>query len=154
MSTRTHTHTLLQFQARVFLNIGVMSQLLHDHLPPISDISSVIALFPAFPSAPVISGGDHLTLGEESTLSCRVSDVYPAELITLTWLRGATVLQSTMGEPGSSSVQSRYQLQPEKRDSGAQITCRATLDLQDLLSEERIKETSITLNVLCEFWTW
>lgn len=114
----------------------------------------MIALFPAFPSAPVISGGDHLTLGEESTLSCRVSDVYPAELITLTWLRGATVLQSTMGEPGSSSVQSRYQLQPEKRDSGVQITCRATLDLQDLLSEERIKETSITLNVLCEFRTW
>lgn len=98
----------------------------------------------------MISGGPHLTLGEESTLTCQVSDVYPAELLTLTWLRGDTVLQSTMGDPGSSSVQSRYQLQPEKRDSGAHMTCRATLDLQDLLPEERIKESSITLNVLCE----
>lgn len=107
----------------------------------------------AFPSAPVISGGDHLTLGEESALSCQVSDVYPAELITLTLIKGDTVLQSTTGEPGTSFVQSRYLLQPEKGDTGVQITCRATLDLQDLLFEERIKESSITLNVLCEFST-
>lgn len=98
----------------------------------------------------MISGGHHLTLGEESTLSCQVSDVYPAELLTLTWLRGDAVLQSTMGDPGSSSVRSRYQLLPEKQDSGALITCRATLDLQELPTEERIKESNITLNVLCE----
>ncbi|TNM88105.1 hypothetical protein fugu_006326 [Takifugu bimaculatus] len=102
----------------------------------------------SFPSAPVISGGDHLTLGEESTLSCQVSGVYPAELITLTLIKGDAVLQSTTGEPGTSLVQSRYLLQPEKGDTGAQITCRATLDLQDLLFEERIKESSVTLNVL------
>lgn len=101
----------------------------------------------------MISGGDHLTLGEESTLSCQVSGVYPAELITLTLIKGDAVLQSTTGEPGTSLVQSRYLLQPEKGDTGAQITCRATLDLQDLLFEERIKESSVTLNVLCEFAT-
>ncbi|CAF92862.1 unnamed protein product [Tetraodon nigroviridis] len=55
-----------------------------------------------------------------------------------------------MGDPGSSSVRSRYQLLPEKQDSGALITCRATLDLQELPTEERIKESNITLNVLCE----
>lgn len=122
-------------------------------------------MFAAFPSAPVISGADHLTLGEESTLTCQVSDVYPAELLTLTWLRGNTITQSTLGEPGSNTVQSRYRLQPDRGDSGAHITCRANLDLQDLVSEERLKETNVTLRVLCESlwkqvlvwcrsWTW
>lgn len=89
-------------------------------------------------------------MGAESTLSCQVSDVYPAELITLTLIKGDAVLQRTAGEPGTSLVRSRYRLQPEKGDTGAQITCRATLDLQDLLFDERIKESSITLDVLCE----
>lgn len=98
----------------------------------------------------MISGEDHLRLGAESSLTCRVSDVYPAELLTLTWLRGDAVLQSVVGGPGSSSVQSEYRFSPVKQDSGANISCRAMLDLQDLPAEDRTRETSVPLNLFCE----
>lgn len=98
----------------------------------------------------MISGEDRLRLGAESTLTCSVSGVYPAELLTLTWLRGDAVLQSIVGGPGSSSVQSEYRFAPVKQDSGANISCRATLDLQDLPAEDRTRETSVPLNLLCE----
>lgn len=89
-------------------------------------------------------------LGTESTLTCQVSNVYPAELLTLTWLKGDTVLQSVSGRPGSRHVQSQYRFSPMKQDSGANISCRATLDLQDLPAEDRTRETTVPLNLLCE----
>lgn len=98
----------------------------------------------------MISGEHHLRLGKESTLTCRVANVYPAELLTLTWLRGEAILQSIVGSPGSSSVQSEYRFRPVKQDSGSNISCRATLDLQDLPAEHRIRETSMSVNLLCE----
>ncbi|XP_070765648.1 vascular cell adhesion protein 1b [Enoplosus armatus] len=102
----------------------------------------------SFPLGPVISGQDNLRLGAESTLTCQVSDVYPAELLTLTWLRGDTVLQSFVGDPGSSSVWSEYRFTPLNQDLGGNISCRATLDLQDLPAEDRTRETTIPLNLL------
>ncbi|XP_076582975.1 vascular cell adhesion protein 1b isoform X1 [Chaetodon auriga] len=102
----------------------------------------------SFPSAPVIRGQDHLRLGAESSLTCQVSDVYPSELLTLTWLRGNTVLQSTVGDPGSSSVLSEYRFTPLNQDSGGNISCRATLDLRDLPAEDGTRETTVPLNPL------
>lgn len=105
---------------------------------------------PAFPSAPVIIINDSFRVGTESTLICQVLDVYPAELLTLTWLRGDTILQSVVGSD-SSPVHSEYRFQPVMEDSGAIISCRAMLDLQDLPAENRTRESSITLDPLCEF---
>lgn len=105
---------------------------------------------PAFPSAPVIRGQDHLRLGAESTLTCEVSDVYPAERLTLTWLRGDAELQSIMGDSASSSVRSEHRFVPVKQDSGENITCRAELDLPELPAEVRSRETAAPLNPLCE----
>ncbi|KAM7387857.1 hypothetical protein PAMP_024068 [Pampus punctatissimus] len=101
----------------------------------------------SFPSAPVITGQEHLRLGVESTLSCQVSDLYPAEMLTFDWLRGDTVLQSIMGESGPDWVQSMYRFKPMKADSGANITCRASLQL-DLPAEDQTRETSVPLNLL------
>ncbi|XP_044055615.1 vascular cell adhesion protein 1b [Siniperca chuatsi] len=102
----------------------------------------------SFPSGPVIRGQDHLRLGAESALTCQVSELYPAELLTLTWLRGDTVLQSIVGDPGSSSVWSEYRFTPLNQDLGGNISCRATLDLQDLPAEDKIRETTVPLNLL------
>ncbi|XP_074490478.1 vascular cell adhesion protein 1b isoform X2 [Sebastes fasciatus] len=102
----------------------------------------------SFPSAPLIRGQDRLSLGVESTLTCQVSDLYPPELLTLSWLRGDAVLQSMMGDPGSGSVRSEYTFTPLDRDSGGNISCRATLDLQDLPPEDRTRETTVPLNLL------
>ncbi|XP_023148765.2 vascular cell adhesion protein 1b [Amphiprion ocellaris] len=102
----------------------------------------------SLPSYPAISGQDQLRLGAESILSCQVSDIYPPEYLDLTWLRGDTILQSSRGDAGSSSVQSDYRFMPLKQDSGVNITCRATLELQDLPAENRSRETTITLNPL------
>ncbi|XP_054458710.1 vascular cell adhesion protein 1b [Anoplopoma fimbria] len=102
----------------------------------------------SFPSAPRIRGQDHLSLGLESILTCEVSDLYPAELLTLNWLRGDAVLRSIMGDPGSGSVRSEYRFTPLELDSGGNISCRATMDLQDLPAENRTKVTTVPLNLL------
>lgn len=107
-------------------------------------------LGPAFPSGPVITGQDHLRLGVESTLTCQVSEVYPAELLTFTWIRGDVVLPSSVGNPVSSSVQSEYRFTPLNQDSGRNISCRATLELLNLPAEDRTRETTVPLNPLCE----
>lgn len=98
----------------------------------------------------MITGQDRLRLGKESTLTCQVSDLYPAERLTLTWFRREGDLQRTVGEHGSSSVQSQYKFTPMNQDSGGHIGCRATLDLENLPAEDRTRETIVTLNLLCK----
>ncbi|XP_031167876.2 vascular cell adhesion protein 1b [Sander lucioperca] len=102
----------------------------------------------SFPSAPLIHGEDRVRLGAESTLTCEVSDVYPAEQLTLRWLRGDAVLQSIMGDHRSSSVRAEYTFTPSPRDAGGNISCSATLDLLDLPPEDRTRETTVPLNLL------
>ncbi|XP_010750681.2 vascular cell adhesion protein 1b [Larimichthys crocea] len=101
-----------------------------------------------FPSAPVIRGQDRLRLGTESILTCQVSDVYPSEQLTLTWLRGDIVLKTSLGDPVSSLVKSEYRFTPLDQDSGGNISCRATLDLDNLPVEDGTRETTIPLNLL------
>lgn len=110
--------------------------------------------FPAAPpSDPRITGQERLRLGAGSGLTCRVSGVYPPELLTLSWIRGDQVLQSIMGDPGSSWVQSEFRFIPQDQDSGESISCRAHLDLKDLPPQDQTRETRITLNPLCKSCT-
>uniref|UniRef100_UPI0037E7853A vascular cell adhesion protein 1b n=1 Tax=Semicossyphus pulcher TaxID=241346 RepID=UPI0037E7853A len=102
----------------------------------------------SLPSAPVIRGQAHLRMGAESSLTCTVSDAHPTELLTLTWLRGDTVLQSLVGDLGSSLVQSEYRFTPRDQDSGGNMSCRATMDLQDLPAEAQTTESTIHLDPL------
>ncbi|XP_058493816.1 vascular cell adhesion protein 1b isoform X5 [Solea solea] len=102
----------------------------------------------SFPSAPVIRGPNQLRLGVESTLTCQLSDVYPAELLNLTWSTGDRILQSTLGEPGSSSVQSELKFTPQNQDSVLRINCRATLDLLELPEETRSRESSASFRIV------
>ncbi|KAF1372075.1 hypothetical protein PFLUV_G00260580 [Perca fluviatilis] len=102
----------------------------------------------SFPSAPVIQGQDPLRVGVESTLTCQVLDVYPPEQLTLRWRRGDAVLPSIMGDHRSSSVRLDYTFTPSLQDTGGNISCSATLDLQDLPPEDRTRDTTVPLNLL------
>ncbi|XP_061680088.1 vascular cell adhesion protein 1b isoform X3 [Syngnathoides biaculeatus] len=93
----------------------------------------------AFPSDPVILGHDTVREGEESTLTCEVRDLYPAEMLTLDWLRGEQVLRSVAGEAGATAVRSTYGFTPRRAESGQNLTCRATLELRDLMPRERTR---------------
>ncbi|XP_076028041.1 vascular cell adhesion protein 1b [Genypterus blacodes] len=100
----------------------------------------------SFPEAPVIRGQDRLRLGQEATLFCEVSDLYPVELLTLDWLRGDDLMQTNSDfTPTSTSVLVLYSFTPNTEDRGENITCRATLDLQGLAAEDRTRETSVPL---------
>ncbi|MCI4383380.1 hypothetical protein PGIGA_G00025930 [Pangasianodon gigas] len=103
----------------------------------------------SFPKVPVISGHDSLVLGKENSLTCEVSDVYPAERMTVEWLRGGKVVHTQEGEYGIESIQSYYTFTPQTNDDGESITCRATLSLDDLPTEERTRETTVSMAVLC-----
>lgn len=96
----------------------------------------------------MITGQDHVRLGVVSTLTCQVSDIYPAEQLNLTWLRGNTILQNTAGDAGSRSVRSEYKFTAENKDPGKNISCRATLELKDLPADKRTRETTVQISVL------
>ncbi|XP_034164363.2 vascular cell adhesion protein 1 isoform X1 [Pangasianodon hypophthalmus] len=103
----------------------------------------------SFPKVPVISGHDSLVLGKENSLTCEVSDVYPAEHMTVEWLRGGKVVRTQEGEYGIESIQSYYTFTPQTNDDGESITCRATLSLDGLPPEERTREITVSMAVLC-----
>lgn len=92
------------------------------------------------------------TVGAESRLTCQVWGVHPAQLLSLTWLQGGAVVQGTPAS-GSDPVQSQYHFLPAGADSGATISCRATLELQQLPADTRTREASMVLQPLCEFST-
>ncbi|KAL3047957.1 hypothetical protein OYC64_022005 [Pagothenia borchgrevinki] len=97
----------------------------------------------SFPSDPLIGGQERLRLGAESVLTCQVSDVYPLEQLTLSWLQGGSVLQSTRG-----AERSEYRFKPQEQDRGRSLICRATLDLKDLPTEDQTRETEVLLDPL------
>ncbi|XP_064790901.1 vascular cell adhesion protein 1-like isoform X1 [Oncorhynchus masou masou] len=97
----------------------------------------------SFPEAPVISGHDQLLLGQTNTLTCEVTDAYPAEHLRLEWLRGDSMLQTD-----AESVVSTYTFTPTPEDRQASITCRATHDQEGVPDDEKTKETSVSLTVL------
>ncbi|TSK53767.1 Vascular cell adhesion protein 1 [Bagarius yarrelli] len=110
--------------------------------------SSVKIKVYSFPNDPVVSGHDSLVSGQENTLTCTVSDIYPAERITVEWLREGKVIHTQEGELGNQSLQSYYTFKPQPNHTEELITCRATLSLDGLPQEERIRETSVSLAVL------
>ncbi|XP_053369282.1 vascular cell adhesion protein 1b isoform X2 [Clarias gariepinus] len=103
----------------------------------------------SFANNPVISGHNNLESGKENTLTCEVSDVYPAERMTLKWVRGGEVVQTENGEYGKGSIQSFYKFTPEITNNGESITCRATLSLEGLPQTESTRETTESMTVLC-----
>ncbi|KAK3562332.1 hypothetical protein QTP86_033464 [Hemibagrus guttatus] len=102
----------------------------------------------SFPNDPVVSGHDSLVSGKENTLTCKISDVYPAEHMKVEWLRGEKVVHTQDGEYGIKSIQSDYTFKPQPDDTGESIICRATLNLDDLPPEERTRETTVSMTVL------
>ncbi|CAB1314192.1 unnamed protein product [Coregonus sp. 'balchen'] len=91
----------------------------------------------SFPEAPVISGYDHLLLGQTNTLTCEVTDAYPAEYLRLEWLRGDRMLQTN-----AESVVSTYRFTPTSEDKEASITCRASHDQDDAPQNMSISEAT------------
>ncbi|XP_046713490.1 vascular cell adhesion protein 1b isoform X1 [Silurus meridionalis] len=103
----------------------------------------------SFPNDPVISGHNSLVLSKENTLTCKVSAVFPAEYMTVEWLMGGKVVHTEEGEYGTESVQSTYRFTPQINDDKEAIMCRATLSLEGLPVEERTRETTVSMAVLC-----
>ncbi|MCJ8737621.1 hypothetical protein PDJAM_G00026180 [Pangasius djambal] len=87
-------------------------------------------------------------VGDRQKLTCR-PNVYPAEHMTVEWLRGGKVVHTQEGEYGIESIQSYYTFTPQTNDDGESITCRATLSLDGLSPEERTTETTVSMAVLC-----
>ncbi|KAK5619293.1 hypothetical protein CRENBAI_015520 [Crenichthys baileyi] len=142
-STRTNrTHSVLTFDPVTIEDEGQLAcKVICGRQTPQNRTS--VSVY-SFPSDPVVTGQDHLRDHLETVLTCQVSDLYPAVDVNFTWLKGDTVLMTAMKDSGSSSIQ----YLPLREDSGGNITCRATLELEDLPSESRTRETTIPLNVL------
>lgn len=93
-----------------------------------------------------------MVLGKENTLTCEVSDVYPAEHMTVNWLKGDEVVHTQDGVYGIESIQSKYTFTPQINNTGQTIRCQATLSLDGLPLEERTRETTVSMTVLCKFF--
>ncbi|XP_062868889.1 vascular cell adhesion protein 1b [Trichomycterus rosablanca] len=110
--------------------------------------ASVAVRVYSFPKDPVITGHDQLVPGQENTLTCKVSDIYPAEYMEVNWLRGDKVVETKEGKPDMESIQSDYTFTPQSDDDGQQITCRASLALSGLASEKSSRETNVSMVLL------
>ncbi|XP_051550247.1 vascular cell adhesion protein 1-like [Myxocyprinus asiaticus] len=102
----------------------------------------------SFPRNPVISGNDRLILGEENLLTCEVPSVYPSESLEVEWLYGDTVLQREEGEPGKDSLSFSFKFIPSSEHDGKAITCRASLHVEGIPTNEMTKEASGLMRVL------
>ncbi|KAG7487810.1 hypothetical protein MATL_G00027470 [Megalops atlanticus] len=101
----------------------------------------------SFPSDPVISGNDHMLVGQENVLTCKVPDVYPSEYLEIEWLQGNKVVHTDEGRVDVSTVSSRYTFTPTTEDNGKTITCRASHSFEGVPKDQKIKETLASLNV-------
>lgn len=140
--TRLHAHTLTHKRAA--------TGLFGPSCKRACDVIASPRCGPAFPSDPEIRGQRPVRAGEESTLTCEVRDLYPAEALTLDWLRGGQVVRSVAGEAGAGAVRAAYTFSPGRGPAGENLTCRATLDLHDLPPEERTRQTVARLHVTCK----
>ncbi|XP_065101150.1 vascular cell adhesion protein 1b isoform X3 [Paramisgurnus dabryanus] len=103
----------------------------------------------SFQRNPVIIGNEHMILGEENILTCEVSHVYPSEYLEVKLLYEDKVLVSKEGEEdGTDSLKISHTFQPSSEDDGKEITCRASLNVEDIPHDERTKKTSGHLRVL------
>lgn len=110
-------------------------------------------LISAFPKNPVISGHDSLLLGKENTLTCEVSDVYPAHQMTVEWLMGDKVVHTQEGEYNLKNyLKSYYTFIPQTSDKEKPVTCRVTLKLDGLPLEEQTREATVSMTVVCKFF--
>ncbi|XP_043079141.1 vascular cell adhesion protein 1b isoform X2 [Puntigrus tetrazona] len=100
----------------------------------------------SFPSNPVISGYDSLKMGEENTLRCEVSSVYPSEFLTVEWQYGDQVLKNY--EEHSKTDSFPFKFTPSNEDDGKALTCRASLVMDGIPADEMTKETSVHTTVL------
>ncbi|XP_064189331.1 vascular cell adhesion protein 1b [Anguilla rostrata] len=102
----------------------------------------------SFPKEPVISGNGHMLVGEANTLTCKVPTVYPPEYMEIEWLQGGRVLHTYEGRADISNVTSRYKYMATSEDNGKAITCRARHTFEGVPEDQKIKETTVSLNVM------
>ncbi|XP_055738628.1 vascular cell adhesion protein 1-like [Salvelinus fontinalis] len=97
----------------------------------------------ALPKDPTISRSDLLTEGQESNLTCRVPDVYPAERLIIEWLLGDVLLKQDE-HLEVQTVTSVLKYRPTAQNNGQNVTCRATLDIG---IDKRTRETVASMTV-------
>ncbi|XP_073718410.1 vascular cell adhesion protein 1b isoform X2 [Misgurnus anguillicaudatus] len=102
----------------------------------------------SFQRNPVITGNEHMILGEKSVLTCEVSHVHPSDYLEVELLYEDKVLVSKEGGDGTDSLKISHTFQPSSEDDGKEITCRASLNVEGIPPDERTKETSGHLRVL------
>lgn len=84
-------------------------------------------------------------------MTCEVSHVYPSEFLEVELLHGDTVLHTEEGELGMNSLLISHKYKPLSEDDGKAITCRASLNMDGVPSDEKTKETSGDMSILCKF---
>ncbi|XP_026861356.2 vascular cell adhesion protein 1b isoform X1 [Electrophorus electricus] len=101
----------------------------------------------SFPKDPVISGHERLVLGKEAILTCKVSNVYPEEYIKFEWILGDELVPTQDPKNNMETTESFYTFIPQN-ESVRNVTCRASLELDGLPSDQRTRETTVSMHVL------
>ncbi|TRY94406.1 hypothetical protein DNTS_027945 [Danionella cerebrum] len=104
----------------------------------------------SFPNNPVLSGYDHLIMGKENVLHCDISNAFPSEFLEVQWIYGDNVVQTSDGEPDKDSILIPYTFTPSREDDDKSITCKTTLHVDGVPSDEKTKETSKNMKVLSQ----
>ncbi|NXL85829.1 VCAM1 protein, partial [Alectura lathami] len=105
----------------------------------------------SFPSDPVIEISTSLVVGEPTTVTCKIPDVYPSDRLEVLLkkeedtLHGDNSPLADSGKPETQTVTHSFILMTE--DIGKEITCVARLPIADMDFEPKERLTSVKLNV-------
>uniref|UniRef100_A0A8B9QHP8 Vascular cell adhesion molecule 1 n=1 Tax=Apteryx owenii TaxID=8824 RepID=A0A8B9QHP8_APTOW len=104
----------------------------------------------SFPSDPVIEISTSLVAGEQTTVICKIPDVYPSDhLEVLLKKEEHILLEKNFFEDDSTNTETKivtYSFYPTTEDIGKEITCVAKLPIANMDFEPKERVTSQKLN--------
>ncbi|XP_066504328.1 vascular cell adhesion protein 1b [Hoplias malabaricus] len=102
----------------------------------------------SFPSHPTVKSSGPSLEGEITNLTCTVHDVFPASHFCIQWLDGETELSSETWTymNGLQDLSSTFSFQPDGVDQEKTITCKVTLEMDDVPASEKSVFTTLTIH--------
>ncbi|XP_036421454.1 intercellular adhesion molecule 5 [Colossoma macropomum] len=122
-----------------------------------SQTRTVLLVVQEIPDRVSISTVGHtgaMTEGGKYDLQCEVQKASPVEFLTVSWLKGDTLVKSknfTNSTKTPENVFDTLQISPSRDDDGAQYRCEAELDLGPDRPQPPLKVTSDPLTITVEY---
>lgn len=118
----------------------------------VSYVHHFCLIFAAFPKDPEIEMSGPLVSENPVTVSCKVPNVYPFDLLEIELLKGESIMKNKnfLDEADSKSLETKsleMTFIPTTEDTGNVLVCRAKLHIDEMELEPKQRQSTQTLYV-------